>query len=225
MDVCAHESGGGVGGRKRRVLRWAVAVALVVGLAVTIKLGRHHVFPRRFAVVEQGQLYRSGYLEPWPLERVIRKYELETVLSLMTDEPDTVRQKQEEAILQREGVQLYRIGMPGDGCADFDLLDQAADAIADGANRPLLVHCAAGVHRTSAAYAAWRMKSCGWDVERALAEAAEYGVTPRGEPELCRHLRRYYESRVLPARGQDTTEMGRDLGGERPARGPCTLPE
>ena len=120
----------------------------------------------------------------------------------MSDEPDMAHQQKEEAILEREGVALIRIGMPGDGCADFDLLDQAADVIADQAHRPLLVHCAAGVHRTSAAYAAWRMKHCGWSLDQALAEAAKYGVTVGGEPELCEHLGGYFESRIALPRTQ-----------------------
>ena len=187
---------------RRRRLVWLVVVVVLIGLGLAVKFGRHHVFPRRFAVVEEGQLYRSGYLESWPLERVIRKYRPRTVLCLMSDEPDMAHQQKEEAILEREGVALIRIGMPGDGCADFDLLDQAADVIADQAHRPLLVHCAAGVHRTSAAYAAWRMKHCGWNLDQALAEAAKYGVTVGGEPELCEHLGGYFESRIALPRTQ-----------------------
>ncbi len=174
-----------------------------------IKYGRHHVLAKRFAVVVPGQLYRSGYLEQWPLARVIRKYRLKTVLTLMTNEPDMPYQQKEEALLKREGVALVRVGMPGDGCADFDLLDRAAEAIADESRRPLLVHCAAGVCRTGAAYAAWRMKYCGWDVDQALAEAGRYGITPRRKPQLCEHLRRYYES--LVCRGYSSKSNSRPM--------------
>ncbi|UCD28374.1 MAG: dual specificity protein phosphatase family protein, partial [Planctomycetota bacterium] len=162
-----------------------------------VKFGRHHVLPKRFAIVEAGQLYRSGYLETWPLQRVIRNHELKTVLALMNNEPDTARQQKEEAITEREGVSLIRIGMPGDGCADFDLLDRAADIIADESVRPLLVHCSAGVHRTGAAYAAWRMKYCGWSPERALAEMEEYGYNSRARPKLREHMQKYFETRVV----------------------------
>ena len=176
---------------------WVAIAVVIVGAGAGVKYGRHYVLAKRFAVVVPGQLYRSGYLEPWPLQRMIRKYDLETVLTLTTNEPDMPHQQKEEAVLERDGVALIRIGMPGDGRADFDLLDRAAEVIADEPHRPLLVHCAAGVHRTGAAYAAWRMKYCGWNADRALAEAGEHGITLRRKPELCEHLRRYYASRVL----------------------------
>lgn len=181
---------------RRRAFRAAIIVLAVIGVTLGIKYTRHHVFPKRFAVVEEGELYRSGYLETWPLERVIEKHQLRTVLTLMNDEPGTPRQENERATLRAADVELVRIGMPGDGRGAFDDLDAAAAVIADERRRPLLVHCAAGVHRTTAAYAAWRMKYCGWDIGQALEEAARYGITPQSKPELCDHLRRYYEERV-----------------------------
>jgi len=197
-DTAAVRAGTWAGlATRRRLAAWGAIVVLAAAGGVGIKFGRHHVFPRRFAVVEPGQLYRSGYLEPWPLRRIIREHRLKTILTLMTDEPDTPQQQKEEAIAEQEGVQLIRIGMPGDGCGDFDLLDRAADVIANVWNRPLLVHCAAGVHRTGAAYATWRMKHCGWTVEQALAESERYGYPLAGKPDLCEHLRRYQVSRGL----------------------------
>ena len=148
------------------------------------------------AVVEPGQLYRSGYLEPRPLHRVIREHKLKTILALLNNEPDTPEHQTEDKVACAGGVKLIRIGMPGDGCGDFDALDRAADVIADPANRPLLVHCAAGVHRTGAAYAAYRMKHCGWELDKALAEGEKYGYPITGKPALVAHLREYYQTRV-----------------------------
>jgi len=75
--------------------------------------------------------------------------------------------------------------------------------MADDSRRPLLVHCAAGVKRTGAVCAAWRMKHCGWDVDRALAEARACGYVPRDNPELAEHLRRFYASRIAATRPAD----------------------
>ncbi|GMU23063.1 MAG: hypothetical protein AMXMBFR13_31460 [Phycisphaerae bacterium] len=176
---------------RRRWIRWGILGCLLVALGFGIKYGRHHVFPKRFAVVEAGLVYRSGYCQPGPLRRVLEENDIRTILTLLNDEPDTQEQQQEEAIARTAGVHLVRIGMPGDGLADFDLLNQAADVIADPANRPLLVHCYAGVNRTGASLAAWRMKHLGWTPEQALAEAAENGLTERTNPRLLEHLRRF----------------------------------
>ncbi len=168
-------------------------VVLFAGAILTVKYGRYYVFPRRFAVVEPGRLYRSGYCEPGPLTRVIREHRIKTILTLLGSEPDSPEQQKEEAVARREGVELLRIPMPGDGRGEFAALDAAADAMADPARQPMLVHCYAGVNRTGAAFVAYRLKYQGWTFEQAIAEAEKYGYSPRSTPQLREHLRAYAE--------------------------------
>jgi len=78
--------------------------------------------------------------------------------------------------VRERGLDFKLIPMPGDGLADFDKLDQAADWIKDHEGRPVYVHCAAGVNRTGAAIAAYRVKHCGWTLQRALAEPKGLGL-------------------------------------------------
>lgn len=185
----------------RRRRPWTIFALLLMALAIgiTIKYARHHIFPKRFAIVESGKLYRAGYCEPGPLTRVIHNHKIKTILNLLNDEPDSPEQQAEEAVVEREGVRMIRIGMPGDGLADFDLLDRAADIIADPSMYPLLVHCYGGMKRTGASYAAWRMKYCGWSYEEAMAECQDYGLSPRYSADLFEHLKRYYDERIAPA--------------------------
>ncbi|GMV96103.1 MAG: hypothetical protein AMXMBFR83_04720 [Phycisphaerae bacterium] len=174
------------------VARRVVLVLLVVAaVAVTVKYTRYYFLAKRFAVVDPGRLYRSGYCEPGPLRRVIRENGIRTILSLLNDEPDSEDQRQEEDVAREAGVRIIRIGMPGDGRADFALLDEAAAVMADPANQPLLVHCYAGVNRTGAVCAAWRMKYQGWTAEAAIAEARRHGLSSYKNPVLFDHLRRY----------------------------------
>lgn len=187
--------------RKRalRVLPLLAAVVLSVAVGIGIKYGRHHVWPTRFAVVEDG-LYRSGLLKPGPLRRVVSDHHLKTIVTLLGEEPDDPDQKNEQLTAEREGVELVRIPMPGDGCADFDSLEKAAAVIADESKRPLLVHCSAGVQRTGAAYAVWRMKYQGWDVQRAVREVIDHGHDPDDGRNLTQHLQRYYQERIAASR-------------------------
>lgn len=189
---------GGVGTpvRPRRAWPRIALLGLLIAVPVAIKYGRHHVFPKRFVVVEPGRLYRSGQCEAGPFRRMIREHGIRTILVLTNNEPGSPDQVQEESIAREAGVRLIRVGMPGNGCADFDLLDQAAAVLADSSLYPLLVHCYAGVNRTGATYAAWRMRHEGWDVEQAIAEGDGYGLSIRRNPLLMDHLRRYYAERI-----------------------------
>jgi tyrosine-protein phosphatase SIW14 len=178
---------------RRRIWGAVIAAAVLIAAILAIKYGRHHVWPRRFAEVEPGKLYRSGYCEPGPLTDVIHEHKVKTILTLLGDEPDTAHQQNEEAIAKREGVAILRIPMPGDGRGDFEKLSAAADAMADASKQPMLVHCWSGVNRTGAAYVAYRLKHCGWPLERALAEAEANGYSPESTPQLREHLQRYAE--------------------------------
>jgi len=178
--------------RKNRRQRIAivVALALTAGTVAAI-VGRHHVLPKRFATVEPGQFYRSGYNEPGPLKRVLAKHGIRTILCLADYGPETPKGRKERAVAGELDVDVLMIPMPGNGVAEFAKLDAAADIIADPAHRPLLAHCAAGVQRTNAAYVAYRMKHCGWSYEQAIAEAEAHWLDRDDNPELFEHLKQY----------------------------------
>jgi len=181
---------------RRRVVLMIALLIVGVGGGLAYKYGRYQVLPKRFAEVVPGKLYRAGYCEPGPLTRIIREHKIKTILVLMNDEPDSPIQQKETAVVQREGVRLLRIPMPGDGLADFAALDQAADIIADAANQPLLVHCQAGTMRTGAAYAAWRMRYCGWSYQQAADECEDFEISPHYAPAYFENLKRYYSEHL-----------------------------
>ena len=181
-----------------RHARWILLLIVIAASMPLIKYGRHHVFPKRFHVVEPGALYRSGRLERGPLRHVLGTYEIRTIVSLLSDEPDRPSQQAQERVASEMGVRILRFPMPGDGRGHFDALDAAADILADTAYHPILVHCAAGVHRTGAVFAAYRVKHCGWDLQEALAEGDIYGCSYRDKTELIEHLQAYYRQRIAP---------------------------
>ena len=185
---------------RKRTGRIVVIVLLVIGAAAAVKYGRHHLIAKRFAEVVPGHLYRAGAIESGPLRQVIGDYHIRTILTLLNREAGDAQQQSEEAIAREKGVTVLRIGMPGDGTADFDLLEQAAAILADETKHPLLVHCHAGVNRTGAVYAVWRMKYCGWDAERAIAEAEAYGYSTTTNAPMREHLRRYHADRITASR-------------------------
>jgi protein-tyrosine phosphatase len=168
---------------------------LAVGLGVGWSHGRHHLLPRRFHVVEAGQVYRGARQEHYPYRRIVEEHGIRTIVTLLDDIPHHTEDV-EDRIVQEHGLLRLRFEMPGDGRADFDLLDQAAAALARTELRPVFVHCAAGVNRTGAVIAAWRMRHCGWSLDAALAEMDRQGVSWERSPQLLEHMRRYHRERV-----------------------------
>jgi protein tyrosine/serine phosphatase len=174
--------------------RWALFAVIALGVLVLaaypFKKHRYQFLTRNFGVVEEGKIFRSGYLEPWPLERMVRKHDLETVVTLTSDNgPNDLR---EGETLERLGVDLVRYSMPGSGCADFDLLEEAAGIVAETTRHPLLVHCSAGSNRTGAVVAVWRVVHEGWSLEQAFEEIAQFHQPPRVEEDLRAHLETWY---------------------------------
>lgn len=186
--------------RRHPVVPVVLGLLAVTAGVLVVKYTRHHIFPRRFAVVEQGQIFRSGQLERGPLNRVLDDHDIRTILVLLNDEPDNPTQQMQAAVTRERGVEMIRIPMPGNGCAEFDALEAAAAVIERAEHRPLLVHCAAGVMRTGASLAVWRMNYQGWDVETALAEMIRHGYRPELDPRLRDHLQEYYRTRIMTAR-------------------------
>lgn len=158
---------------------------------------RWKIWPRRFAVVEPGWLYRGGQVDANLIKSLIEKYNIEAILALTWMTPTEPDQAAELNLVRQRKIDWEMIPMPGDGVADFNKLDQAADWIEAHRGRPLFVHCAAGTNRTGAAIAAYRLKYCGWSLSEVLEEAVRFGMEGSGG-RLAKHLTKYYQRHLIP---------------------------
>ncbi len=160
--------------------------------------------PRRFADVEAGRLYRGGYPNESELRWLANSVGVRSVVSLMHEGGAGGRSAEEERAAAGLGLRLSEFPMPGDGRADFEMLDAAADKIAEEMkNGAVYLHCSAGKQRSNAATAAYRMKHCGWTDEQAIAELHErFGLDDASEAELIFHLRAYYTKHIRADKGQ-----------------------
>ena len=160
--------------------------------AVGAKLLR---YPKRFAEVIPGRLYRGGFPSARHIRNLKGDKHIKTVISL-TGKKAALKYKQELQAVKRASMYFRRFPMPGNGCADFGQLDRAADALADAlADKngwPVFFHCDAGKQRSNAALAAYRMKKCGWTIDQALAELDEqHDLDRQAEKVLVDHLHQY----------------------------------
>ncbi len=177
----------------------APPIATIVGT----QIWERRRYPRRFTEVVPHEVYRGGFPSAENIAHLKADKAIRTIVNL-TDRTDRPEERRMRTEVQWLGIREWQFPMPGDGRGEYIELDRAADVIADRANWPLYFHCAAGKQRSNAAWAAYRMKHCGWTIERTLAELErDYDLDRVAERPLCRHLTGY--SQWLSVRSRTTT--------------------
>ncbi len=172
----------------RLLLLLLIPPAAALGLS---ELRDYMRFPRRFAEVESRALYRGGMPTADNIRNLRQENGIRTIVNL-TDEKNSSEEKQMLQAASRLGMRFFRVKMPGDGLADFASLDMAADALANKDNWPVFFHCAAGKQRSNAALAAYRLKYCGYSLDKVFAElTGKYDLDTKTESALWDHIRRY----------------------------------
>ncbi len=162
--------------RPNHVLR-AVIVVAVIGLGIWIwDANKYRIFPKRFGVVEQGRIYRSGQIHADLVEKTLRKHGIQVVVSLVGPDVNDINQKAELAAVEKLGLEFNRYPLRGDGTGDLENYVKAIEAMiaAKKANEPMLVHCAAGAQRTGGAVAFYRLLVEGREPDAVYRELRRY---------------------------------------------------
>jgi protein tyrosine/serine phosphatase len=177
--------------RRARIWLWVGALGLFAGVVAA----KDRVWPNNFREVEDGAVYRGGEQRAWPLKRLIRRHGLRTIVCLADPPPG------EQAVADALGVRWYYLPINESSAdATFDRLEKVAGIVADPSNRPVFFHCNRGVYRSNLAQAVYRMKECGWPLDRVIDELQAAGFDPaaRGGDSSCgEFLARYHTERVI----------------------------
>jgi protein tyrosine/serine phosphatase len=152
-----------------------VLVAAIWGSVLFVK----HQSLKQFAVVVPDRIYRSGLLRSDQLESVIDRYHLRTVICLSADEA-----ARERKICESRGVRFVSFDMHSSGLGKPEDFEEVVRILSDRSSQPVLVHCRAGVARTGASIALYRMSVDGWDLERAIKELRSFEKWGRCEAPL-----------------------------------------
>lgn len=176
-----------------------LVVLLIVGVPFLYKSEKYRVF-RNFRVVEEGKVYRSGQMSQAGFERACREYGIRTVIKLREaneEKPkDIAADEAEEAYCRAHGIEFIRV-LPKSWEVEEGLLAVLGSSTATDqklvpmwfnlrwfeqvmddpqrVQRPLLIHCFAGIHRTGSMVAVYRMKYHGWTNAEAVAELKACG--------------------------------------------------
>jgi len=162
--------------KPNHVLRVVLVIA-AVGLAVWIwDANKYRIFPKRFGVVRQGSIYRSGQIHADLVEKTLRKHDIEVVVSLVGQDPNDINQQAEYAAVEKLNIELKCFPLLGDGTGDLENYVKAIEAMvaAERTGKPVLVHCAAGAQRTGGAIAFYRLLVEGRDPDAVYRELRHY---------------------------------------------------
>ena len=184
----------------------AVAFLIVAGPTLYAQY-RQSQF-RNFRMVRCGVLYRSGQLSLPALRSVIHDHGIETVVTLRDAPvagqlpPDIA----EEKYCISEEINYYRISprtwWAPDGSIPAEVgVRQFREIMDNPSNYPVLVHCYAGIHRTGAYSAVYRMEYENWSNADAIAEMRTNGYRDLDDEwDLLSYLEHYVPRRERSSR-------------------------
>lgn len=145
---------------------------------------------RHFAVVEPGVLMRCGQPRVSDLEQIRRRYGLKSLVVARGGTRHPLRGRwfaREQAYCSREGIRLEHLPFSDDSLPPGDVFERFLDVVRHPENRPVLVHCEQGFHRTGILIAAYRIAISGWPIERALDEMRRAGFDPADRKRAALH--------------------------------------
>jgi hypothetical protein len=169
-----------------RILSVGACVLVVVGLIVgPVVFALHQqAQTRNFRVVRAGVLYRGGQMTIPGLKRIFHDYGIKCVICLR--DGTTKADRDEEAFCESEEVTFVRI--PPSGWGDFGGVvpveagvRKFKEVLSDPRNYPVLLHCFAGIHRTGAYTAIYRMEFEHWTNAEAMSEMRACGYATLDE--------------------------------------------
>lgn len=126
-----------------------------------------------FAVVEPGVLLRCGQPRVRDLETIRQRHGLKTIVCARGGTRHPLRgrwHRHETAYCERAGIRLVMMPFSDARSPDLAIFDRFLEIVRAPENRPVLVHCEQGIHRTGILCAAHRVALGGWPLADALAE-------------------------------------------------------
>lgn len=179
-------------------IRILLAFAIVVPLAVAGSYYFRNRLPKRLATVEPGVLYRCGQPDGPQLRRVKDNLGIRTVL--IVRKGDSKRVPDEKATAESLGLTVVHIPIESRVPVSDDEVRRFFDVVDDPANRPVLIHCSAGRHRTGYLCALYRIERQGWTLDAALDEMLSFGFDRDSQHVVEKQLRAY-----VPTKDRGTT--------------------
>ncbi len=154
----------------KRIIGKTFPLLLVVSMSTSCAYFSGNIHP-----VKEGKVYRSAQLNDGPLEEVIRKYEIKTMINLRGESNGEEWYEDEISICEKYGVKHYDLRFSTKILPKKESLLELFE-IFDNAEYPLIFHCKAGADRAGLAGAIYKLEYEGKSLEKALKQLSiRYG--------------------------------------------------
>jgi protein tyrosine/serine phosphatase len=168
-----------------------IAVAAIVAINHRqVTALRDRFIPKRWGVVEEGKIFRSGQLSRHLVKETLQRNQIQSVVDLTIDDPADETHEAELQAIAELGIERQLFPLKADGTGDVHIYSQAVAAVARAAreNKPVLVHCVAGAQRTGGVVAFYRLLVQGKSPDFVFREMQKYKYDPAYSPELLKYL-------------------------------------
>lgn len=145
----------------------AVLTFSIIGSAQTSPKAVDGINIRNFGQMDDI-LYRGGQ----PAEsdyKALAAYGIHTIVDLRNDEEVFAKSAAEAA-----GLKYYNIPMDGVSAPSSEDVAKFLSIVNDPSSGKIFMHCKAGIHRTGAMGAVYRIAHDGWDYDKTYAEMRNY---------------------------------------------------
>ncbi len=172
-------------------------VVLVLSILVIVAVNHEQVtavrdrfIPKRWGVVEEGKIYRSGQLSRHLVKETLAQHHIQRVVDLTFNNPEDANHTAEQAAIAELGIERKLCPLDSDGTGDVHVYAQAVAAVAEAERqgKPVLVHCYAGSQRTGGVVALYRLLVEGRPPAEVLQEMRQYKYDPQRSPKLLNYV-------------------------------------
>lgn len=173
--------------KKRKHLRLILIILFIGGTIWAYdEFVKYRIFPKRFGVVEEGVLYRSGQISATLIKKTLQKHDIGVIVMMSGYDPRDHDNRTEKEVAEELGIDIYNFPLRGDGTGDVDNYLKSLLTIhqAKQEKKPVLVHCSAGAQRTGGVVALYRFFFQKKDTDFVLRELRKYGWKYKSNPDL-----------------------------------------
>jgi protein tyrosine/serine phosphatase len=169
-----------------------IIAVLILGACLLVwdQLVKDHVIPKRFGVVEQGVIYRSGRMSSVLVKRILEEHTIKVIVTLEGLKDADRDQQAEIAASEELGIEIVRFPLGGNGTGKVENYIQAIATIhkAKSENKPVLIHCAVGTQRTGGVLASYHLLFDNWTPEQIYQEMTAYDFKHKKNEDLIPYL-------------------------------------